>query len=136
MSGSASLNKVELIGNLGRDPEVHESSTDGKKVVAITIATSDYWTDGGRPKKRTQWHQCVAFGRVAEICEEYLKQGSHVYIAGALMNVKWVTADGKKRSGSRVRIDQVKMLDKKEGAEINMPDNVADPELEAEYGEE
>ena len=128
MGGSASLNEVRLMGNLGQDPEIHESSTDGKKVVAVTIATSDYWTDGGKPKRRTQWHKCVAFGRVAEICEEFLKQGSHVYFAGALMNVKWVTADGRKRSGSRVRIDQVKMLDKKGGGEIGGPDNVSDPD--------
>ncbi len=86
----AGLNKVMLIGNLGRDPEIRYSQ-QGLAVVNFSIATSESWTDknSGQKQEKTEWHRIVVFGKQAEICEKYLSKGSSIYIEGRLQTRSW-----------------------------------------------
>ena len=96
---AGSLNKVTLIGNLGRDPEMR-STQDGTRIATFTIATSDTWRDrnSGERKERTEWHRIVIFNeRLAEIAEKYLRKGSKVYLEGALQTRKWTDQGGQER---------------------------------------
>ena len=87
---SGSLNKVILVGNLGRDPEIR-SMQNGDKVANLNIATSENWKDrDGNRQTKTEWHRVVIFGKIAEVCERYLKKGSKVLIEGKLVTRKWV----------------------------------------------
>ncbi len=93
---AGSVNKVILIGNLGRDPEVR-SMQDGNKIVQLSVATSEQWKDrnSGDRKERTEWHRVVIFNdRLAEVAERYLKKGSKVYLEGQLQTRKWTDKDG------------------------------------------
>ncbi|MEK9662104.1 MAG: single-stranded DNA-binding protein, partial [Alphaproteobacteria bacterium] len=88
---AGSVNKVILIGNLGRDPEVR-STQDGSKIVQLSVATSEQWRDraSGERKERTEWHRVVIFNeRLAEVAEKYLRKGSKVYLEGQLQTRKW-----------------------------------------------
>jgi single-strand DNA-binding protein len=96
---AGSVNKVTLIGNLGRDPELR-STQDGMRIANLTIATSESWRDrvSGERKERTEWHRVVIFNeRLAEIAEKYLKKGSKVYLEGALQTRKWTDNSGQDR---------------------------------------
>lgn len=86
----AGLNKVILIGNLGRDPEI-KYSQNGMAICHIAIATSEQWTDKntGERQDKTEWHRLVVFGKQAEICEKYLKTGSQIYVEGRLQTRSW-----------------------------------------------
>lgn len=100
----SSVNKVILIGNLGRDPE-SRSLQDGSKVVQLTVATSDRWKDrqSGEMKERTEWHRAVIFNdRLAEVAERYLRKGSKVYIEGALQTRKWTDQSGQEKYTTEV----------------------------------
>jgi single-strand DNA-binding protein len=93
---AGSVNKVILIGNLGRDPEIRHGQ-DGTKIVTLNIATSETWKDrgSGERKEKTEWHRVVIFNdRVADVAERYLKKGSKVYIEGALQTRKWTDQSG------------------------------------------
>ncbi len=93
---AGSVNKVILIGNLGRDPEVR-STQDGSKIVQLSVATSEQWRDraSGERKERTEWHRVVIFNeRLAEVAEKYLRKGSKVYLEGQLQTRKWTDKDG------------------------------------------
>jgi single-strand DNA-binding protein len=92
---AGSLNKVELIGNLGQDPEVRYMPNGGA-VANLTIATSEQWKDKttGEQKEKTEWHRVVIFGKLAEIAGEYLRKGSKVYIEGQLQTRKWTDQAG------------------------------------------
>lgn len=93
---AGSVNKVILVGNLGRDPEVR-STTDGSKIVQLSIATSESWKDKmtGERKDKTEWHRVVIFNdRLGEICEQYLRKGTKVYIEGQLQTRKWTDQQG------------------------------------------
>lgn len=92
---AGSVNKVMLIGNLGRDPEVR-SMQNGGKVANLSIATSDSWKDKntGERREKTEWHRVVIFGNLADIAERYLKKGSKVYVCGQLQTRKWQNKDG------------------------------------------
>lgn len=109
MSG---VNKVILVGNLGRDPEVRYSP-DGGAIANITVATSETWKDKntGEQKEKTEWHRIVAFRRLAEIIGEYLKKGSKVYIEGKLQTRKWQHKDGNDRYTTEVVANEMQMLD-------------------------
>lgn len=99
-----SLNKVQLIGNLGRDPEVR-TMQDGTKVVQLSIATSESWRDkaSGERKEKTEWHRTVIFDeKLAEVAEKYLRKGSKVYIEGQLQTRKWVDQNGQERSTTEI----------------------------------
>ena len=90
----ASVNKVILIGNLGRDPETRYMP-DGAAITNISVATTDTWKDKqGEKQERTEWHRVAFFGRLAEIAGEYLKKGSQVYVEGRLQTRKWQDKDG------------------------------------------
>lgn len=101
---AGSVNKVILVGNLGRDPEVRNTQ-DGTKIVHLSIATSESWKDrgSGERKERTEWHRVVIFNdRLGEIAERYLRKGSKVYLEGALQTRKWAGQDGQERYTTEV----------------------------------
>jgi len=107
---SKSLNKVQLIGNLGKDPELKYTSS-GVAVATFSIATSDSWKDQeGNQQERTEWHNIVAWRKLAEICGEWLKKGKRVYIEGRLQTRNY-EKDGVKRYITEIVADQMIMLD-------------------------
>ena len=110
----AGINKVILIGNLGRDPEVRYTP-DGTAVANFTIATSEEWKDKntGEKKERTEWHRIVAFRRLGEICGEYLSKGRQVYIEGRLQTREWEDKEGNKRYTTEIVANQMQMLGSK-----------------------
>ena len=99
----ASVNKVQLIGNLGRDPEVRNFQ-NGDKVANITVATSETWKDRntGEKKERTEWHRVAVFGALAGVVERYLRKGSKVYLEGQLETRKWQDQAGQDRYSTEV----------------------------------
>ncbi len=105
---SKGVNKVILIGNLGKDPEI-KYLTSGGAIANITIATSESWKDKqtGEKKEKTEWHRVVVFGRLAEICGEYLKKGSQVYFEGKLHTRKWQDQSGQDKYSTEVVVDQM-----------------------------
>lgn len=114
----AAVNKVILVGHLGRDPEVRYTP-DGKAICNFTMATTDSWKDknSGEKKERTEWHRVVVFGRLAEICGEYLSKGRQVYIEGRLQTRSW-EKDGVTRYTTEVVVDMkgtMQMLGPREG---------------------
>jgi len=111
-----SVNKVILIGNLGRDPEVRYASS-GNAVCNFTMATSRTYKDKqGERKDETEWHRVVAFGRTAEVCGEYLKKGSMVYIEGRIKTNKWQDKEtGADRYSTDIITENMKMLGKRGG---------------------
>ena len=106
-----SLNKVMLIGNLGRDPEVRYT-TSGTAVANFTMATTDRWNDpsSGEKKERTEWHRIVVWGKQAEIVGEYLRKGRQVFVEGSLQTREWTDREGNKRYTTEVRAQRVQML--------------------------
>ena len=107
----AGVNKVILIGRLGRDPEIRYTP-DGTAVANFTIATSREWNDRntGEKKEQTEWHRVVAFRRLAEICGEYLSKGRQIYIEGYLQTREWDDKDGNKRYTTEIVASQMQML--------------------------
>ena len=106
------VNKVILIGNLGKDPEVRYMPNGGA-VTNVTIATSESWKDkqSGEQQERTEWHNVVFFNRLAEIAGEYLKKGSKVYVEGSLRTRKWQDKEGKDRYTTEIVAAEMQMLD-------------------------
>jgi single-strand DNA-binding protein len=117
---AGSVNKVILIGNLGRDPEVR-TMQNGGKVANLSIATSETWRDksSGERKEKTEWHRVVIFGNLAEIAEKYLKKGSKVYVSGSLQTRKWTDQSGAEKYTTEVVLQgyggELTMLDGKGG---------------------
>lgn len=107
----ASLNKVMLIGHLGRDPEPR-TFPDGGMVTNVSIATTERWKDrqSGEMREATEWHNLVFNGRLAEIAAQYLRKGSPVYIEGRLRTRKWQDKNGQDRYTTEIRVDEMKML--------------------------
>ena len=106
----ASVNKVILLGNLGRDPEVRFTQ-GGTPVANFTMATTDRWSDpSGEKKEKTEWHRIVVWGKQAEIAGEYLKKGRPVYIEGSLQTREWTDRDGNKRYTTEVRAFNIQFL--------------------------
>jgi single-strand DNA-binding protein len=118
------INKVILIGNLGKDPEVM-AAQDNSMVARISVATSEEWTDKrtGQKQQHTEWHSCVGFKRVAEIMQTYLKKGAKVYIDGRLHTNKWTDGQGEQRSRVEIIINQLQMLDTTGNATQETPPN-------------
>lgn len=117
----ASVNKVILVGNLGRDPEMR-SFPSGDQVANVTLATTDKWKDKatGEPREHTEWHRLVFNGRLAEIAGQYLRKGSQVYIEGSLRTRKWQDQSGQDRYTTEIRADEMKMLGRREGGDAPM----------------
>jgi len=113
----ASVNKVILVGNLGRDPETRYSP-DGAAITNVSLATTSQWKDKNTGEKReeTEWHRVAFFGRLAEIAGEYLKKGSQVYIEGRLRTRKWQDKDGQDRYTTEIVADVMQMLGARPGA--------------------
>lgn len=107
----ASVNKVILIGNLGRDPEIRYAAS-GSAICNITMATSRQWKDRntGERQEETEWHRVVLYDRLAEIAGEYLKKGSSCYIEGRLRTRKWMDKDGMDRYTTEIIAESMKML--------------------------
>ncbi len=106
----ASINKVILIGNLGADPELRHTAT-GTTVANFSLATKEAWTGkDGNKEERTEWHRIVAWGRLGEICGEYLVKGKQVYVEGKLQTKSWEDKDGKKRYNTEVLAQTMQML--------------------------
>ncbi len=106
----ASINKVILIGNLGRDPEIRYTAS-GTAVANFTVATTENWTNkDGAKETRTEWHRIVAWGRLGEICGEYLSKGKSVYIEGRIQTREWEDKEGNKRQTTEIVAYQMQML--------------------------
>jgi len=111
----ASVNKVILIGNLGRDPETRYT-TGGDAIANLNIATSEQWKDkNGEKQEKTEWHRVVLFGRQAEIAGEYLKKGRSVYIEGRLQTRKYTDKDGVEKYSTEIVGDRMQLLGSREG---------------------
>ena len=113
----ASVNKVILVGNLGRDPEMR-TFPSGDQVANVTIATTDRWRDKntGENKESTEWHRVMFNGRLAEIVGQYLRKGSQVYIEGSLRTRKWTDQQtGQERYATEIRADTMQMLGSRQG---------------------
>ncbi len=112
----ASVNKVIVVGNLGRDPEMR-TFPSGDQVANVTIATTDKWKDkqSGEMKEATEWHRVVFNGRLAEIVGQYLRKGSQVYVEGSLRTRKWTDKDGVEKFTTEIRADQMQMLGSRQG---------------------
>ena|SRR5689334_18128647 len=112
----ASVNKVILIGNLGRDPETRYLPS-GDAVTNVSIATSEKWKDkSGESQEHTEWHRVAFFGKLAEIAGEYLKKGSSVYVEGRIRTRKWQDKDGADKYSTEVVADRMQMLGGRGGA--------------------
>jgi single-strand DNA-binding protein len=115
----ASVNKVILIGNLGRDPETRYMP-NGEAVTNITLATTETWKDrtSGERQEKTEWHRVTFYRRLAEIAGEYLKKGSQVYVEGRLETRKWTDKEGKDRYTTEIIASEMKMLGSRAGAGV------------------
>lgn len=112
----ASVNKVILVGNLGRDPETRYMS-NGEAVTNITVATTDTWKDrNGEKQEKTEWHRVTFYRKLAEIAGEYLKKGRQVYIEGRLETRKWTDKSGNERYTTEVIASDMKMLGSRTGS--------------------
>ena len=112
----ASINKVIIVGNLGRDPEMR-TFPSGDQVANVTIATTDKWKDkqSGEMREATEWHRVVFNGRLAEIAGQYLRKGSQVYVEGSLRTRKWTDQSGVEKYSTEIRADQMQMLGSRQG---------------------
>jgi single-strand DNA-binding protein len=130
-----SVNKVILVGNLGRDPEL-KYTPSGTAVANFTIATNENWKDkDGQKQEHTEWHRVVAFGKLAEICGEHLRKGKQVYVEGAIRSRSYKDREGAEKTAMEIRLDTMVMLGRLEGprpaaAEGAGPKEVAEKEPE------
>jgi single-strand DNA-binding protein len=117
----ASINKVILVGNLGRDPEVRYMPS-GDAMANIALATTDKWKDkaSGEQKEATEWHRVAFFGKLAEIVGQHLKKGSQVYLEGKLRTRKWTDKEGVERYTTEIIADTMQMLGSKSGGSVPM----------------
>jgi len=131
---AGSVNKVILIGNLGKDPEVR-STQDGTKIVNLTLATSETWNDraSGERKERTEWHRVVIFNdRIADVAERFLRKGRKVYVEGSLQTRKWTDQQGNERYATEVVLQGfggtlVMLSGKESGSSGSQPSAKASP---------
>ncbi len=111
-----SVNKVIIVGNLGRDPETRYMPS-GDAMTNIAVATTDKWKDkaSGEQKEATEWHRIAFFGKLAEIAGQYLKKGSQVYVEGKLRTRKWTDKDGVEKYSTEIIADSMQMLGSRQG---------------------
>jgi single-strand DNA-binding protein len=111
----ASVNKVILVGNLGADPEIRYLPS-GEAVANLRLATTDTWKDkDGNKQEATEWHRVSYFGRQAEVCGQYLKKGSQIYVEGSIRTRKWQDKEGQDRYSTEIRGDRMQMLGGRQG---------------------
>jgi single-strand DNA-binding protein len=124
----ASVNKVVLLGNLGRDPETR-FTTGGDAVTNLNIATSEQWKDkSGEKQEKTEWHRVVLFGRTAEVAAEYCKKGKQVYIEGRLQTRKYTDKDGVEKYATEIVGDRMQLLGNSSGDATERPAKSAKPD--------
>ena len=124
----ASVNKCIFVGNLGKDPELRYSAS-GEAICNFSIACTENWKDKatGEKKELTEWHRISFFGKLAEICGQYLKKGSQVYVEGSIRTRKWTDKDGQERYTTEIRGDEMKMLgSKSDGGQRNQDSEPTD----------
>lgn len=116
------INNVQILGRLGRDPELKHIGNDGTAVCNISIATSEVWKDknSGEKKEKTEWHRIIFWRQLAEIAGKYLKKGDRAYIAGKLQTRKW-DQDGVTRYATEIVADKLEMLGSKRNGNNNQP---------------
>ena len=115
---SRSLNKAQLIGNLGADPEIR-STTSGTRVATLSIATSRRWNNAqGQQQEKTEWHRVVCWDKLAEICERYLKRGDRVYVEGSIEYRQWEGQDGQTKYTTEIRARELIMLGGRDGGDV------------------
>lgn len=128
---SRGLNKVLIIGNLGRDPEMRYTPS-GRPVTSFSVATSRAWTaSDGERHTETEWFNVVAWGNLAEICKQYLTKGQRVYIEGRLQTRRWEDSQGNKHSTTEIVANEMIMLDDRR--DVNQPTGTASAEDEDEF---
>jgi single-strand DNA-binding protein len=127
----ASVNKVIVVGNLGRDPETRYMP-DGAAITNVSVATSFQWTDkaSGEKKEETEWHRVVFRGKLAEVAGEYLKKGSQVYVEGRLRTRKWQDKEGQDRYTTEIVAERMQMLGARAGSGEPRPE----PAMESKAG--
>lgn len=119
--------KTMIIGHLGADPEMRYLA-DGKPVTNFSVATSQTWKDqAGQPQEKTTWFRVAAWGKLGEICNEYLRKGAQVYVEGTVSAHAWVGKDGAPACGLELKADEVRFLGKKEGGATAPPTDKASP---------
>ena len=112
---SRGVNKVILLGNVGKDPEVRYSPS-GTAFANVTLATSESWKDqNGEQQERTEWHRLEFAGRLAEIVGQYVHKGSKIYVEGSIATDKWQGDDGKDRFSTKIKCREMQLLDSKHG---------------------
>ena len=121
-----SVNKVILVGRLGKDPETR-FMTNGEAVTNVTLATSENWKDkSGEKQEKTEWHNLTFYRRLAEVAGEYLKKGSMIYVEGKLATRKWQDKEGKDRYTTDIIVNEMQMLSSKSGSSsfevVNKPE--------------
>lgn len=129
----ASVNKVILVGTLGRDPEVRYSP-EGGAICNVSIATNSSWKDknSGEKREEVEWHRIVFYNRLAEIAGEYLKKGRSVYVEGRLKTRKWQDKDtGQDRYATEVVADQMQMLGGRDSSDSGDGDSYSEPQRQA-----
>ena len=128
----ASVNKVILLGNLGKDPDIRYLP-DGSAITAITLATHEVWKDKqtGQSQERTEWHRVVCFGRLAEIAGEYLRKGRPVYVEGSLRTRKWQDKNGQDRYTTEIVASELKLLGSARDNGAEPPASVVQPSTSA-----
>ena len=131
----ASVNKVILVGNLGKDPEVRYMPS-GEAIANITVATTDSWKDKqGEKQERTEWHRVSFFGKLAEIVGEYLKKGSQIYVEGRLQTRKWQDKEGQDRYTTEIVADKMQMLGGRSGGGMSSMERDSGAPQDAGRGE-
>lgn len=126
----SAINRVQLLGNLGKDPEIR-STQGGSKIATLSIATTERWKDkqSGENKEKTEWHKVVIFGNLAEVAEKYLSKGSRLYVEGKLQTRKWTDKEQVERYITEIVVEnprgQLVMLDRKESGSGDTKDDDA-----------
>lgn len=132
----ASVNKVILIGNLGRDPEIKYTQS-GTAVANLSLATNEVWTDkAGQKQERTEWHRVVVWGKQAQVLAEHLSKGKQVYVEGSLQTRSWDDREGNKRNTTEIRAVRVLMLGRAEGSKMPMEGPAAEAEMAPDVTDE
>ena len=128
----SSVNKVLLIGNLGRDPETRYM-TDGGAITNVSIATTESWKDKqGEKQEKTEWHRVCFFGKLAEIAGEYLKKGSQVYVEGKLQTRKWTDKEGVEKFSTEIIAERMQMLGSRSAPTAPKPDSGRAEDIESD----
>ena len=126
------VNKVILVGRLGKDPETNYTQS-GQGLCKFSVATDESWKDrNGERQKRTEWHNCVVWGKLAEICQQYLKKGALVYVEGRIQTDKWRDkTTNAEREAKKIVVNTMKMLDGKKEESTS----TSDPDVESVAGD-